>query len=537
MTPRGRESAPAVDRSVVAFAAGLLVVAVAYVVSLDEVVGLFLDDGWYVVLARALATGNGFTLINAPVPGVLPFYPPGFPALLALVMLVFPAFPANVVALKSVSVVAMLLGAVLVRRYFVRWRAAPPWVATGLALLLPASSFLHFLLTSAVLSEGTFVCVQMAALIAVERVAQPREQRAYDAWLLPSAVVIVAAALVRTIGIVLAPAAVAYVALRAGWRRAALLAGCIGLLLAPWQLHARAHAPDARLRAMVNDVIVLPYAEQLTMRRAGHPEFGRDTLADVPGRIRANARDVAGRALGKLYAQPLVERLHDGGALSWVTSALTLLGIIVTMRARVTVAELYVAATLVVILLWGSSGDRYLLPLLPLLAGYLLVGCRALATVGEGSAWRDRPGARRRAAWASGAVLAGLLAINAAGLARDVADTTGFAPGRRTGWRRAFAESLLVVDWVRAQVPRQVVLATHNPPLVFLYSGNPTVGTMDPGTNVANWHAAGARYWVDSTAADYRYPDLERSGQVPLRMTPWLRLGVYRLKPGGAALR
>ncbi|MBL8190262.1 MAG: hypothetical protein JNK38_19755, partial [Acidobacteria bacterium] len=46
-----------------------------YLLRLDRVVGLFVDDGWYVLLAKSLATGQGYSLINSPSSGILPLYP------------------------------------------------------------------------------------------------------------------------------------------------------------------------------------------------------------------------------------------------------------------------------------------------------------------------------------------------------------------------------------------------------------------------------------------------------------------------------
>src|SRR3989454_2523300 len=43
-----------------------VVVGLAYLPRLDDVCGLFSDDAWYVLLARALATGEGYTLTNLP---------------------------------------------------------------------------------------------------------------------------------------------------------------------------------------------------------------------------------------------------------------------------------------------------------------------------------------------------------------------------------------------------------------------------------------------------------------------------------------
>ncbi|NOT62198.1 MAG: hypothetical protein HOP19_18460 [Acidobacteria bacterium] len=46
---------------------------VIYQQRLDHVIGLIVDDGWYVLLAKSLATGQGYSLINSPTPGLRRF--------------------------------------------------------------------------------------------------------------------------------------------------------------------------------------------------------------------------------------------------------------------------------------------------------------------------------------------------------------------------------------------------------------------------------------------------------------------------------
>ena len=103
----------------------IVVVAVIYLLRINPVAGLFVDDGWYIVLAKAIARGNGYTLINSPTPGILPLYPPGFPFLLSLVFLIFPSFPENVWALKMVSVLAVFGTGVISYLYFHQLRGLP----------------------------------------------------------------------------------------------------------------------------------------------------------------------------------------------------------------------------------------------------------------------------------------------------------------------------------------------------------------------------------------------------------------------------
>src|SRR2546422_9873302 len=47
-----------------------------YLLRLDQVIGMFADEARYALLAKALATGQGHTLINSPSPGIMPLSPP-----------------------------------------------------------------------------------------------------------------------------------------------------------------------------------------------------------------------------------------------------------------------------------------------------------------------------------------------------------------------------------------------------------------------------------------------------------------------------
>ena len=152
-------------------AAGLAVVliAVVYVLRLDRVVGLVVDDAWYVLLARTLAEGRGFLLVGSPATPILPSAPPGFPAILSLVFRFQPQFPDNLWMLKAVSVGAMTGAGALINRYFVRYRGLPQPLAGGIAVATMLSPGLVFLATSTVMPECVFIFSQLFAVVLVER--------------------------------------------------------------------------------------------------------------------------------------------------------------------------------------------------------------------------------------------------------------------------------------------------------------------------------------------------------------------------------
>lgn len=153
-------------------AVALVSVLVIYLLRLDDAAGLIVDDGWYIVLARALAQGDGYRLISSAATEILPAVPPGFPAILSLIVRVRPDFPDNLVWLKLVSILAMAGVGVACWIDFTRYRAVPRAEAAllvGATLIAPA---LVFLATSTVMAEPVFMLAQVVAVILVERIAR-----------------------------------------------------------------------------------------------------------------------------------------------------------------------------------------------------------------------------------------------------------------------------------------------------------------------------------------------------------------------------
>ena len=76
-------------------------------------VGAFSDDATYIVLARSLAHGAGFTLSNFPQPIPETTFPPGYPLLLAPLVYLWPS---SFIPLKLLSMLATLVTTALLFR-------------------------------------------------------------------------------------------------------------------------------------------------------------------------------------------------------------------------------------------------------------------------------------------------------------------------------------------------------------------------------------------------------------------------------------
>ena len=208
-----------------------------------SVTGVFNDDGIYVSTAKSLASDQGYRLINLPDTPSQTKYPPLYPALLSVVWRVWPVFPANVRAMQWLTLFMSALSVGLGYYYIVTCGYFSRPVAL-LAALLSATS--HYLLyySSLLLSEMPFAFFLILALLLLERFIRSDANRL--SYKLVLAVAIALPFLTRSIGLVLIPVALAFLALR---RRFSWLVG-IGptiMVLAwfAWTAHSRESSPIA----------------------------------------------------------------------------------------------------------------------------------------------------------------------------------------------------------------------------------------------------------------------------------------------------
>jgi hypothetical protein len=189
--------------------AGLLFCLVAFILlaitSFDNFqVGAFTDDATYIVLARSLAHGVGYTLSNFPQPIRETTFPPGYPLLLAPLVYLWPN---SFVPLKLLSLLATVASIALLWQIaveFLRLRRVTAWVVTLLFAVHPwvigAASM--------VMSEAVYTCLTLITIWLIWRYEKANKSIAL--WAMCVAVMLVLTAIVRTIGLALTVAAFLY---------------------------------------------------------------------------------------------------------------------------------------------------------------------------------------------------------------------------------------------------------------------------------------------------------------------------------------
>lgn len=490
-----------------ALAAGVFAL---YLLRLDQAAGLYIDDGWYIVLAKALANGDGYALISSAATPILPAFPPGFPMLLAPVVAMTADFPANVMSLKAVSVAAMFGVAAAAYMFLVRYRGAPVWLAGAVALITALTPAFVFLATSTVMAECVFTLGQFGLVLTVERAVRLSPSPRARAWLILSAIIGAATLLIRAAGIAPLAAAGIYLLVKRGWRSAVGFATVAALCYSPWLLYAAAHRPTAEERAAHGGAVAYGYSELLAMEKGGVSEGGRVGPVELASRVATNIVNVFGRDFGALvlpatYRGPSESGLEvftlsgesglragsmGGGpavlGLSLLLSAITIAGFLAALRRGATVAEFIVPLTIAMVVMVPNRTFRYLLPLAPFIVFYFLCGLENLSG-------RLRLLGRSR----SGAV-GQVAALSLIGLL--VMEHAQYVWQRRNGptppWQRDFTEVGAVSDWMNRHLQAPGAVTTTNPPLVYLLTGRKTVAYVDVRANWPRWQKLGVRHAV-----------------------------------------
>jgi hypothetical protein len=469
-----------------------------YLLRMNGVAGLMVDDAYYVMLAKALAEGQGYRLVSSATTAMVPLYPPGFPAILSIVFHLLPEFPQNVWLLKCVSIAAML-GVGLLTYAYARRRQMPLELAACVAIAVTITPAFVFLATSTVMSECVFTLFQLATVLLIHRSVETGDTG--RAWIFTIGAALTAGAivLIRSAGLGLILAAGLWLLKERLWQRAALFGVVAAICILPWLLYARAHAPTPVERALHGGSIVYSYDEQIWMRWAGDPVSGTVTLRDLPARIGVNIVDVFGRGMGGLFVPALFRGPAESGeeivalggavglgrgsmggaratmAISLSLSALVLVGFVQAARTQVTVAEVLCPISLAIIFVWPFWTFRFVVPLAPYLFFYLVAGIRAVA-----------PSRVVRVA------LLCVIGLHVSDHARYILEARE-PEASRVSWLMQARETDRLLDWMARNLDDGVV-ATTNPALVFLRTGHRTLSFDRPPDEWNAWRVRGVRY-------------------------------------------
>jgi hypothetical protein len=493
-------------------AALLLAALVVYVLRLNSVAGMIVDDAWYVLLAKSLTDGTGYRLISSAAEPILPLYPPGFPALLSLILRISPDFPQNVPLLKSVSIAAMMGVGILTYVYVRAHRQLSREVAACLAFATAIVPAFVFTATSTLMSECAFTLAQLGVVVLVHRSVESSENRQQLVFAIAAGVLTAGAVLIRSAAIGVVVAALLWLLKERRWKSAGTFVAAMVICLLPWMTYTRLNAPTAEQRAAHGGAVVYDYFDQLSMRVAGGPGHGRVTLADIPARIGMNMKDVFAHDIGGIFVPVFVRTPAESGeevvslgaslagvgmgssgvtmAISLVWSAIVLVGFVAAARRRITIVEFLVPISIGIILLWPFWSFRFTIPLIPFLFFYLVIGLQTLT----------------RSARVPRLVLLCIIGLSLYDHVGYILHARSQSEPVRGEWVGNARDVTVAIDWIRDNLGSDGVIATTNPALLYLHTGRRSITYDNPTLPLEMWRARGVRYLACLLPLDVPYP-------------------------------
>lgn len=411
-------------------------------------VGAYEDDAIYTLLAKALASGDGYRMINLPGAPHATHYPPGYPLMLSLLWRVWPDFPDNVVVFKFANAILLSISAA---GMYLFARARLGWTALGSALVacVGTASLTILHLAGLVLSEPLYLVLLFAALLATERCADDGNVRTAAF----AGVLLGALTMVRTIGVVAIGAALLVLLLRRRLRVAMTLGVMTACFLVPWQLWVGAH--EGELAAILTG----KYGSYTSWLADGYREGGLTFARQVALRnLISMANELSWLVMPANVRWPLLLALA-------AVVPLVIGGLIVLAR-RAPVLVTYFALYLVLITAWPFAPQRFLLAMWPII---VLAGASAIQWLWR---WRTNGGVLAAGRWfalgAAMVLVAGHLAYNVRGYAEQ-------------SWTELQKQSGVsarpLVEWVAGNTRPDDILSTEHDVVVFLYTGRRGIPT------------------------------------------------------------
>jgi hypothetical protein len=343
----------------------ILLALVMYLINFNFAqVGVFSDDAAYIILAKSIATGQGYARINFPTPRPEVAWPMGYPLLLSPLVAIWPF---NFVPLKLLSLILTFISIFILWKYL-QFRISPGYAVIIIALYALNDDIANR--ASFVMAEPAYMVWSLLCLYLFHKFETDKFSKWYQMWLI--ALILVLTSITRLIGVSLAIATI----LMLLWQRNLRAAIIIGVLYSVGML------PQFMLGRLAGGELFPPEVAAQVDVSTNYvkilPNFQEYFFTHIP--------NVAFGTFGQsTYA--IASRFHLGWLVLLIQLSLLfliVLGLWRSVKNGITLGEIYLGVYFAVLCVktWDGIQDttpRYLIPLLPLIYLYLIQGIDRLA--------------------------------------------------------------------------------------------------------------------------------------------------------------
>lgn len=323
----------------------------------------WVDDASYILLAKALSTGQGYRDLNLPQMTIHRNFPPGLPVFLTL-----PTFLANKLNISfyyQVVIFKILLigcgAASLVA--FGHWATLAGYHKRNItwAILLAATSISFVGYTYRVASEMLYTLLTMLTLIAVKKIYDSDKKHFSPLILL--AFLLAITTLTRTVGVTLIGAIILNLLLKCEIKRPILIIAILAAMVFPWFIYAKSSGSG----------VTRYFTDMVLQYQSTNTSATNSPLNALWQQISTNGWLIVDHELPRI--------IFSISASSFITDKQSLNLLVMPLRLLITLmifaqilmglfksdrtVPLYLSSYLAILLVWPWEPSRFLIPLIP----------------------------------------------------------------------------------------------------------------------------------------------------------------------------
>jgi|GEM_PF-6919493 len=332
------------------------------------------DDSVYLILAKALATGQGFSRLDIAGNPPEPQYPPGWPLLLSGVAFLFPDVVNHLIAFQAVTALCSILAFPVACWLLRRNSSVPDGVLIFLVSLAFLNPYMLFVSCQQTLSEPSYILFSFLSILLLEHAV---DQARPWGWMALALLTGIASYYIRVVGLTVLFSTVVYLCWKRRWLAAMLYGAGAALLLSPWA-YRNLTLGLSPLGGAYGDIFTWKDYTALDANPIR-------SIEDIVGRIVNNAQVHILRSNPGLFLPalrgPNIAGFLQGAGLTWIgpafglfLAAAILIGFLNQVRKGIKLTEIYVVVYLGFILLAPWAIWRNVLPVLPILLVYAYQG-------------------------------------------------------------------------------------------------------------------------------------------------------------------
>jgi hypothetical protein len=409
----------------------------------EEKVELLGDNANYYILGKALAQGDGYTLISHPQKPQNNHYPPGYPAVMVPVLWLSGD---SIQAVKILNCL-MFLGSILIL-----YNLSSKWLSPVLAFIISLFCILnsHLLFYSSIMmSEIPYLFFSLLTIWFFTKINS--RFRWGDKYLYLSLAALVITYYIRALGVALFLGMIIHLLVNRQWKQTVFYAAGLFILVFPWYIRSAGLGGSS-------------YMNQLKMLNPYQPSLGLAQTSDFIARIGENLQRYVTKEIPSAF-YPAIDAAYQQPAdmgdwiFGFVLIILGLAGCWFIKPYRFLLLG-YLLATFGILMLWPQVwyGVRFIIPIIPVF--YLAIAATLAHLLYDKL---NQP----RQEWKPYLLLVFVFPL--LGPVNKLHDDAG------SPYHPAWNSYFKAAEWINKNSPEGSVISAGKPSLFYLYAGRPTM--------------------------------------------------------------